>query len=91
MSLFLDFPCSLVGEAKVTALAWCQVEPICQPDDEARRLWRRRRFDRDTAPARVFPGGLERRGGSSRVPAGRAAPWPVPAPLLLGERLTALR
>ncbi|KAJ1446802.1 hypothetical protein M885DRAFT_591648 [Pelagophyceae sp. CCMP2097] len=29
MSLFLDFPCSLVGEAKVTTLAWCQVEPIC--------------------------------------------------------------
>jgi hypothetical protein len=32
MSLFLDFPCSLVGEAKVTTLAWCQVEPICQPN-----------------------------------------------------------
>lgn len=29
MSLFLDFPCSLPGETKVTAVAWCTVEPIC--------------------------------------------------------------
>ena len=29
MSLFLDFPCSLPGETKVTAVAWCAVEPIC--------------------------------------------------------------
>ena len=29
MSLFLDFPCSLPGKTKVTAVAWCTVEPIC--------------------------------------------------------------
>ena len=29
MSLFLDFPCSLPGKTKVTAVAWCAVEPIC--------------------------------------------------------------
>lgn len=29
MSLFLDFPCSLPGETKVTVVAWCSIEPIC--------------------------------------------------------------